>query len=48
MEICVQWTNKEIEKAVKFFNTKYENDYLKMEQIQFVILGKLLEDNVTV
>lgn len=31
MEICIDWTNVEIEKAVKFFNTKYENDYLKME-----------------
>ena len=31
MEINIEWTNKEIEKAVKFFNTNYENDYLKME-----------------
>ena len=45
MLIQVDWNRQQLEKAVKFFMTKYENNLVKNSTFQFIHKGKKLADN---
>lgn len=39
LEIDLTWKRKDIEQAIKFFNTDYENNILKDIYLNFIIFG---------
>lgn len=44
LAINIRWRRADIERAIKYFNTDYENNLFKDQKLEFVIYGKKLEE----